>query len=650
MTSSRLLRRMDPRRFDRAAGWAVATVTVLLVLITAWAIGRGSAYPDPVNLAMGVVLGIGMGVLGAFIVTRQPTHPIGWLLILSGLLRAAALASGAWAVLSLGTAGVALPGGAFAAWLSIWTLLLGLTTAPMVLVLFPDGRLPAPLWWIVPALSGGAALLFGVVAPVEIWPFRGAQILPGAPTPAGGQSADAVIAAGEIITGIAVTLALASVVVRFRRSRGTTRQQIKWFGFGGVAGFVLNMAALLPGLAWLRPLGAAAVLTGICLGIFRYRLYDLDRLINRTLVYGLLTVSLIAGFAALVITLAAIFGGASTLVAAGSAFVMALLLKPLRDRVQDLVDRVFDRRNHDRRRALRRLAAMVGHQVVEPDLVVDAIRKALDDPGAQVIFEESRSPASLNGHRSAVPVVRSGERIATLLHDVDDPALVKNVIHDAMPLLEHAGLQAALRIQLAEVQASRARLATAHDAERRRIERDLHDGAQQRLVGLALHIESAKRRDSFPDEINQLLSFTVEQLNAELGSIRALVHGVLPPALTSGGLCAAVAEMKSEGINVTCNVGRRLDPDVEATAWFVASEGVANATKHAPHHPIEVEVSIELDQLIVRVTDSGRGGADPNGSGLRNLADRVEAHGGTLRVDSSPAGGTQLQAFLPCGS
>jgi signal transduction histidine kinase len=238
-----------------------------------------------------------------------------------------------------------------------------------------------------------------------------------------------------------------------------------------------------------------------------------------------------------------------------------------------------------------------------------------------------------------------------VVHADTDPARTATVLRAAAPVLEHARLQAELLVQLAEVRASRARLVDAADTERRRIERDLHDGAQQRLVGLALHVQSTRRRSPPPPPIDELLAFTVEQLHAGVEEIRALVRGILSPALVTGGLPAALDEVAGVGtVSVDCRIRRRLDPSIEATAWFVVCEGVANATKHASGEPVDVRVSVEDGQLEVRVTDAGPGGADPKGDGLRNLADRVEAHGGRLSIDSPVGDGTRLSAELPCAS
>ncbi|HWB37956.1 MAG TPA: histidine kinase, partial [Rugosimonospora sp.] len=253
-------------------------------------------------------------------------------------------------------------------------------------------------------------------------------------------------------------------------------------------------------------------------------------------------------------------------------------------------------------------------------------------------------PVHRAGHDIAVIV--PGALPGTLPGTVDEQRFAA-VVPAAATALEHARLQAELGVQLAAVRASRGRIVAAGDAERRRIERDLHDGAQQRLVGLAVHIQSARRGADHPPEVSHLLSFTVEQLQAGVDEIRALVHGILPPALVAGGLPAALAELRD--VAVTCDLAARPDPGIEATAWFVACEGVANARKYAAGAPVSVSVLAPDGRLVVEVCDHGPGGARADGEGLRHLADRVEAHGGRLAVHSPAGGGTRLVAELPCG-
>lgn len=221
--------------------------------------------------------------------------------------------------------------------------------------------------------------------------------------------------------------------------------------------------------------------------------------------------------------------------------------------------------------------------------------------------------------------------------------------------LEHGRMQAELQRQLVEVHRSRERLVTAIDAERRRIERDIHDGAQTRLVALGLTLRSGQRR-ARPDlghAGEALVDQAVSGIQDGLSELRRFAQGVIPPVLVSDGLGGAVAELTRTiptPVTATVDVAERPAGPVESTAWFVICEGISNALKHAPGAAIEVSIHADRGQLSVEVSDRGPGGADPGqGSGLAGLIDRVEAIGGSLQVLSSSVAGTRVRAELPCG-
>ncbi|HXP56708.1 MAG TPA: histidine kinase [Streptosporangiaceae bacterium] len=645
-------------RIPAAVAWAAAG---LVLALAGYALAGSPGDPFVLSAA---ATGAFSAVFAALLLTRSARHPIGWLFFVIGLTRGVAAAAQVWSVDAL-VNHPGRPGGGLASWLQLWTPSAGLALAPAVIILFPDGRLPGRRWRVVPALVAVSLALLAVVVPAGAWRYRGPALLPDAPVPAGrlAHVLDALNDTGLLLAGVSAAIALAGALVRFRRAHGDVRQQIKWFGYGAGCAFALNIAAHLTGVGWLVPVGVAATFTGLGLGIFRFRLYDVDQVIRRTLLYGLVTVVLSAAFAALDVTAAVVTGQDSAATAALSAFLVALLLRPVRTRAQDVVDRFYDRGAYDGARLMRRLGQRVGRDSVGPDQVRDALRRVLRDPGLDVLYAVPAppgqrgelvtgdgAPAGPGGPadgRTSTPVRRGGDDIAYLVHGPVDPGLLSAVVPAAATALEHARLQAELSVQLAALRASRGRIVAAGDAERRRIERDLHDGAQQRLVGLAVHIQSARRQRGHAGDTGRLLDFTVDQLQASLDDIRALVHGILPPVLVSGGLPAALAELRD--VAVRCDLNRRPDPGIEATAWFVVCEGVANARKHAAGAEVSVRVTRQAAVIRVEVRDGGPGGARAGGAGLRNLADRVEAHGGTLRLDSPPGGGTVLTADLPCG-
>jgi PAS domain S-box-containing protein len=207
----------------------------------------------------------------------------------------------------------------------------------------------------------------------------------------------------------------------------------------------------------------------------------------------------------------------------------------------------------------------------------------------------------------------------------------------------------------AEVRASRARIVEAADASRRRLERDLHDGAQQRLVELALDLRMARARlDAQPEEARELLDAAVEDLGEAISELRDLARGIHPAALTDGGLRPALEALAARSTvrpRLVAVPDARFAPPIEATAYFTVAEALTNAARHAEAGQVEVEAVQSDDHLTVEVRDDGRGGADASGgSGLRGLADRLAALDGRLQVSSPPGGGTVLRAEIPCAS
>jgi signal transduction histidine kinase len=250
---------------------------------------------------------------------------------------------------------------------------------------------------------------------------------------------------------------------------------------------------------------------------------------------------------------------------------------------------------------------------------------------------------------------REGNRLAALTHDralaEEEPELIEAVGAAASLALENARLQAELRAQLAEVRASRMRIIAAGDAERRRIERDLHDGAQQRLLGIRLALQLAHGKLAVGGApLDELLAQADAEVVGALEELRALARGIHPAILTDDGLAPALAALaRRTPLPVDLSVcSERLPPGVEATAYFVAAEALANVVKHAAASRATVAVARTNGTVAVEVTDDGRGGADPAGTGLRGLRDRVEALDGRLHVESPAAGGSRVTAAIPC--
>jgi signal transduction histidine kinase len=297
-----------------------------------------------------------------------------------------------------------------------------------------------------------------------------------------------------------------------------------------------------------------------------------------------------------------------------------------------------------------------------------ALARTLGDPSLELAFWFPAERCYVDGDgvpvqlpeddpgRSATLVERDGQPIAALLHDPvleDNAELVQSVCAAASLALENERLQAELRARLVELQASRARLVGATDAERRRIERDLHDGTQQRLVSIAMSLGLLESKlPAGEGEARPLLHETREALTLALAELRELTHGIAPPLLVEQGLAAALDELCRRAalpVHLRLEVDRRLPDEVESAAYFMVSEALTNAAKHSHGREVRVLATCPGQTLTVEVSDDGIGGAGTTGgSGVRGLADRVEALGGRFTVSSPPGRGTILRAEIPC--
>jgi signal transduction histidine kinase len=303
----------------------------------------------------------------------------------------------------------------------------------------------------------------------------------------------------------------------------------------------------------------------------------------------------------------------------------------------------------------------------EPGALRDALARALRDPTLELAFwvpeyeayvGSDGEPVELPGEgsgRVATFVERGGKRVAALVHDSslrDEPQLVGAVTSAAGIALENERLQADLRARLTDLRASRSRIVEAGDAARRKLERDLHDGAQQRLVSLSilLRLVAGKLPPDAPE--TRLLTTARDELTASLAELRGIAQGIHPAVLSDHGLPVALESLAARApvrIGLHVALDERLPEAIEVAAYYLVAEGLTNVAKYADAQSASIDIARENGMLVVEISDDGKGGADPeHGSGLRGLADRVEALDGRLRVWSPASGGTRMRAEIPC--
>jgi signal transduction histidine kinase len=672
-------------------------VTAREVAALTWALCVVMAVPTAVLLVIGpdrtlssdifsglgglsfLILALTFASVGLIVATRVPENRIGLIFCVTGLANSAQLLSWQYADVGL-NASYHLPAESAAA---VFNTMIGEATAGLLalsLLLFPDGRLPSRRWWpaLVTLLAGMALLvLAGTLTPGRFdQPFAKVSNPLGV---AGARGAmDAADLAGWLLVFAGLVSGAAAMVVRLRRTRGVERQQLKLVL--AVGAVVATASALLMATWLIWPTGhlqlRIAVL-GLCfaafpvaagIAILRYRLYDVDIVLNQGLVYGVVTVVLAAAFAATTVLLGTALGRGSGWATAGATLVVAVAFRPLRARVQDAVDRRFSRARYD---ALHRMADFLESLRAgraAPEEVEYLLRELVADPRLELLFYLPESELYVDARgtpvapeaddgRERIPIERLGQPIGIVVHNPaphEQTGLLRRVVEAGGLAIEIARLRVELRRQLAEVEASRARIVAAGNEERRRIERDLHDGAQQRLVSIGLALRHAQHElgTSMPERASETLDGAVAEVALAIDELRELARG-LPPSQLDAGLAPAFRELARRApVPVQVDAcSDRFDRGVEAAAYFVGCEGLTNAVKHSGATRIALTAARRNGRLVISVADDGVGGAAAvDGSGLRGLSDRVAALGGTLRIESDRGAGTTLVAELPCGS
>jgi signal transduction histidine kinase len=668
------------KRHVAALAWALCAVmavasAVFLVL------GPGQPVRDDVFGGVGgasfVVLSLAFVSVGTVVAVRVPENSIGWLFCATGLLVGVTVLAWNYADYGLYATSERLPGAAAAAALP------GEAVAALfgfALLLFPDGRLPSRRWrpaaWV---LGLAAALLFitDLLRPGSLDdPFAGVSNPLGVP---GARALmDAVNYLGWLLVVVGLALAVWSLLARLRRAQGVERQQLKLVVAVGAVVATITSLAMFSWSIWphgdlqiriaVMGISFAAFPLAAGVAIVRHRLYDIDIVVNRTLVYVALTAVLAAAYGLTTLLLGTAVGRGSAWTTAGATLAVAVAFRPLRARVQDAVDRRFNRARYE---ALRRIAEFLEDLRAgraAPEAIEGLLQELVSDPRLELRFflPESELYVDTRGirvvdprrdDRQRTPIERAGAPVGMVLHQParpDQPDLLPQLVEAGGLAIEIARLRVELRRQLAEVEASRARIVAAAYEERRRIERDLHDGAQQRLVSIGLAMRHAQHelRDGSPRHAGQTLDDAVEELSVAIAELRELARG-LPPAQLDAGLAPALKELAGRAplpVEVRAPAAR-LPPGVEAAAYFIACEGLTNAVKHARASKVVLSAAQDNGTLVVSVTDDGIGGAARSeGSGLSGLTDRVAAQGGVLTIKSRPGQGTTLTAELPCGS
>ncbi len=641
----------------RALVGVVVTATLALEVAAIWLAAGLEPLGQPVVSAVGAVAA---SVAGAIIVWRYPRHPVGWLLAVLPLTQAPFDAA-----LFYGRHGYAAswPGATYAEIVSLCSWPLGGLAIALLFLIFPDGRFLSHRWrWAVGAWSLGAVIA------VPGWllnPRLGEDLSAGVnPLASDASWIEPAYILGAVLIGTSLVVSVVALLARFRRSRGVERQQLKWVLLAAALFAVVMPASALLWTFWTPIQYAAAVVPpllpiAVCVAIIRHQLYDIDLVISRTVVYGTLTAVLGAMYASVVLVVGAVV--ASPVAAAAAALVVAVAFRPLRARIQDRVDRRFRRARYESRRVMTDFVDRLRRGESDADSVEESLRIAVGDDDLALRFRSEGTTYDVTGRPRVmeptpgrlITAIDTGHHVVTLVrHREIDSNLVADVVDAGRLALEIAALHMELRRRLEELDRSRARIVAVADEERRRLARDLHDGAQQRLVSIGLGLRHAQHalNGSAPVEVDRTLDAAVAELGNAIDDLRELASGLRPASLDHG-LGSALHELaaRSPIPAVVRGDSERFPGELEAAAYFIASEGLTNAIKHASAHQVTLAYARAQGELVLTVTDDGSGGASARrGTGLLGLIDRARAHGGSLTIDSTPGAGTRLTARLPC--
>jgi signal transduction histidine kinase len=645
-------------------------------------------------------------IIGYVLATRRPENAIGWVMLGMGVAMGLPFASyGAYAIHG-GLGGRDLGLVLEAIDQPMWVPIVVIPTT-FLLLLFPDGHLPSPRWrWFARILGVGLVIIFLAIL-LDPGPIEGGT-LPKASNPLGIEPLRSVLSFALIVLlviPIGAVGSLVSLVQRYRRSTGIERLQLRWLVTA--AGFVavLYSSILLlsfntdwagsttPG--WMTVIQNVSVLAfslipiAIGVSILRYRLFEIDVVINRALLFGALAVFIAVVYVAIVVGVGAIVGAqASPLLSAAAAAVVALAFQPVRRRAQRFADRLVYGKRATPYEVLSEFSERVGNTYANEELLPRMARALGEGTGAaradvwvrvgdelrpEAAWPDDAEPSSprpasleeegvVTASSMFEPVRHHGELLGALSIEkrpgesltATEEKLVRDLAAQAGLVLRNVGLTEDLLRTIEQLRASRQRLVSAQDEERRRLERNLHDGAQQQLVALAVKLrllEQLVERD--PAQARSVAAQLQGDTTAALEELRDLARGIYPPLLADKGLVAALeSQARKSVVPVTVEgegVGRYAR-EAEAAVYFSCLEALQNVAKYASASRATITLSDGNGRLRFEVSDDGVGfdaASRSDGSGLQGIADRLAALDGEIEIRSAPGAGTTVAGVLP---
>jgi signal transduction histidine kinase len=686
----------------RRLPWAIYGLMLVLLVVTILLTIQNDSFEAFVAIA--ILMMLGYGTVGALVTSRSPGNPIGWLMLTIALgFVLVGLTSELVTYGYVTEPSASVPFLDLAVWLSNWVFFVVFMPIPLILLLFPTGRVHSARWHRVPAATVALALVAAVAVILNPGPIDNDVVK--VPNPTGVDSLRPVLGpllfattAGLFVASVASVVAL---FLRFRRASGDERQQIRWLAYLAALACVLLVGTVISGISvdedqfnpfveflWLGLFACIGVAFPVAIGlsIIRHGLFDLDLVIKRTAVFAVLVASLmvIGGVGTLLVGLGlgrSLDERPSLLLLAGVLF--GLLLLPLYRLSTRIADRLVFGGRSTPYQVLTEFAGRVGETYSSEDvlprmaqLVGEATRaraarvwlrvgreihEAATWPpevaGGRIVGSPSERLPELAGEES-FEVRHQGELLGALSVDPapSDPMTPakRRIVQD---LASQAGFVLRNVRLIEELRASRQRLVAAQDEERRRLERNIHDGAQQQLVALTVKLrllEQIIQRD--PGKSAEMAAQLQADTTEALEDLRDLARGIYPPLLADKGLPAALqAQARKSPLPVTVEpdaIGR-FSQDIEAAVYFSCLEALQNVAKYARASTVTISLAMADGHLSFAIADDGVGfdpDATTQGTGLQGIADRLDALGGRLEIRAAPGEGTEVAGIVPAAA
>jgi signal transduction histidine kinase len=684
----------------RVVAWALWIVTMTMTvgaLVLVWL--NRALSEDTWFVVVAIILVLGYATTGVVLASRFPRNPIGWLFMIAGFAFISGGVVDEWGRYALITESGSLPD--FAVWLGTWASVPA-AVIPLIFLLFPDGHPPTPRWRplvvvlvactaiaVVVAMFRTSTVSFGeadtvvdVANPYTVPLFEG--------------TVGTILAWGAGLALLAGSFAaVASLVLRFRRAEGETRQQIRWLATAAAMAGLSLIAVIVTGIiagedgtstandvAFFCLVVSAGVgvpvATGI--GVLKYRLYDLEIVVKKTLVFAVVATLLTALYGFLLFLVPVLVVG----VGSGTGFspwqflvtiLIALSFAPIRRRARALADRIVYGGRATPYEVLSDFSERLGETYSTDDVLPRMTQLLAASTGASQVVVLLKSgerlvpsttwpegvdgapPTAPDRDLEVFPVIHQGEELGAIVlrmtaRDPMNPSkeqLVRDVASQAGLVLRNVRL-------ISDLRESRRRIVTAQDERAKRLERDIHDGAQQQLVALAVRLRLAEQMiDRDPARVRPMLAELQDEANGALENMRDLARGIYPPLLADKGLAAALeAQARKAALPVTIegDGSGRYRADVEATVYFCTLEALQNVAKYAQASVVTVSLHPGEGELTFRIVDDGRG-FDPSattaGTGIQGMRDRVEALGGSLTIESASGRGVTVTGRVPTG-